>query len=77
MSTDLYLHSSFRFDTLAEAACFLSGLAEVDEKHASFVEARLKGRHVEVLVSAPPHHKAAAKSIMSRLRERHRAWDCD
>ena len=47
MSTDLYLHSSFRFDTLAEAACFLSGLAEVDEKHASFVEAQPTVEHAE------------------------------
>lgn len=73
MNPDLYLHSAFRFDTLAEAACFLSYLSEVDERHAGLVEARLKGRRLEVLVAAPADRKKAAGAIMERLRQLHRA----
>lgn len=74
MNSDVYLHSSFRFDTLAEAACFLSCLAEIDERHAGFVEAKLKGRRLEILVAAPDHQKRVAGAIMERLRAHHRSF---
>ena len=72
MNPDIYLHSTFRFDTLAEAACFLSCLAEIEEENAGFVEAHLKGRRLEVKLAAPKDKKHAAGAIMERLREVHR-----
>lgn len=66
-------HAVFRFDTLAEAACFVSSLAEIEERFANMVEVQLKGRMLQVRLSPPAQHKELAGDILQRLRLLHRA----
>ncbi len=66
-------HAVFRFDTLAEAVCFVSSLAQIEEKYANIVELHLKGRMLQILLTPAEQQKKLAREILEQLRRQHRA----